>query len=649
MCGIAGIVGSNDPENTSIVERMMQTLELRGPDDEGLWQEGISCLGHRRLSIIDIEGGHQPLAVEREGDVHVIVHNGEIYNYQQLGKQLVRQGIECQTRCDTEVLLRMLIEKQGEDRETAALNTLEGMFAFAWWDVSRQRLLLVRDRLGIKPLYYNHNADGVISFGSSLESVLCNHRIRSTLNSEALGYYFTLGFVPAPMTMYSEICELPAGHILVWEQGEIRIRPYWQVDWYRRFEGDEKEAVYQLNQLLDEVIGDHLVSDVPVGAFLSGGLDSSSVVARARRQAPPDFQTFTISFPDRAYDETEAAKVVAKHIGVRHSVIPMTAISVDEEICRFVLKQIGQPFADSSSLPAYLVSRVASRYVKVVLSGDGGDEAFAGYGHFDWGRRIQRAQLVPRWVRGVGLKILSRMGFAALQRDRIRQWRKGLDYSLSPQETQLLHLVCILTPEELEQLTPVFGEGGPSLNWLRAYIAEGRGMDLIQALTRYLTEINLPGDMCRKLDSMSMAASIEVRVPLLDHRIVEFAHSLPMSMKMQGSVRKVVLRKVMQPELPNEVFHYPKRGFSIPLHKMFDPSFLNFCRRTLCSAESQTIKLFGRENVERILVWNETEKSPVPHIWSIFTLNHVLWMMIQFEIWCEEKGLTIPDEFIFSC
>jgi asparagine synthase (glutamine-hydrolysing) len=615
----------------------------RGPDGAGFWRGRGVLLGHRRLSIIDLEGGHQPMVLELGGKTHAITYNGEIYNYQHLRRQLSQAGIVLQSQSDTEVLLRLLIERDA----VSALNALIGMFAFAWWHEDEQRLLLVRDRLGIKPLYYHQAADGVLSFSSSLESLICHPGIERALNLEALGYVLTLGYLPAPLTLYKGIYELPPGHMLTWRAGDLRLEPYWQLDWEKRFEGSEDDAAEELSSLLDEVVRDHLVSDVPVGAFLSGGLDSSSIVARASRHAGSELATFTIGFPDHAYDESAAARAFAAYLGVQHTLIPMDSMSIDEQACRFVLQQVGQPFLDSSCLPTYLVSRAASQQVKVILSGDGGDELFAGYDLFAWGPRIAGAQRLPQWSRQAVCALLSRLSPPRGLGNRWRALRKGLSYSLFEPDDMLICLKSIFEPEELGAWAPVFGPTGPTLSALRDALQRDGGGDFNVALTRFLTQIHLPGVMLRKVDSMSMAASIEVRVPLLDHRMVEFAQSLPASMKIKRGMRKFLLRRVMQPELPKEVFSRQKWGFAIPLHRMFDQTFLAFCRETLSSPNSQVLRLFSRSAVERILSWNEAGVNPVPHIWSQYTVSHALWILLQFELWSQAKGIALPDDL--SC
>jgi asparagine synthase (glutamine-hydrolysing) len=642
MCGIAGIVGSCNPDNELIVKKMTRSLIHRGPDDEGFWNQDQVYFGHRRLSIIDIKGGRQPFVIERGGKTHAVVYNGEIYNYRTISNKLSKQGVYCETNSDTEVLLRLLMNNDIIE----ALDDIEGMFAFAWWDADHNRLFLVRDRMGIKPLYYHYGYNGVLSFSSSLESLICNPSIERKLDMEGFGYFLTMGYTPSPLTMYSGIYELEPGHMLLWENGNLSIKKYWEIDWNSRFNGTEDEAAEHLNGLLDDVVKDHLVSDVAVGAFLSGGIDSSTIVSRSSRFVEQGFSTFTISFPDELYDESSNAHLVAKHLGVRNQVIPMETMPVDEHTCRFILKHVGQPFADSSCLPSYLVSSAASKEIKVVLSGDGGDELFAGYEIFNWGEKVSRIKAFPEISRKLMLYFISLITPPKFLGDRYRQIRKGLSYSLRTKEEILFNLKTIIDNEQLISLTSLFGMMGPDHGRVRKYLFMGRNLDFSAALGRFLTEISLPGDMLRKMDSMSMASSIEVRVPLLDRRIVEFAQSLPLSMKIKGGVRKALLKKVVRKELPNEIFSNPKWGFSIPLHKAFNKDFLLFCRQILCSHDSRCVYIFGRDNIEKILFWNEQPNNPVPHMWSIYTVNHLLWMMIQLEMWLKEKNISMPDDAV---
>lgn len=637
MCGIAGKVGSPSRDSVSVVRRMTDALVHRGPDGEGFWSDGVACLGHRRLAIIDVKGGSQPMHIVIHGEEHVIVFNGEIYNFQRLRNNLAKERVPWQTRSDTEVLLWLLATRGVQH----TLSELCGMFAFAWWSRREQTLILARDRVGIKPLYYHHAIDGSLSFSSSLESIMTDSTIPRSLDFESLEYLLTLGYTPAPLTMYAGIRELPPGTYVTWRNGRATSCRYWEVDYNRRFEGSEEDATEQLNSVLNEVIRDHMVSDVPVASFLSGGLDSSTVVARARSFADDTFQCFTVAFPDAKYDESAAAASTAAHLGVPHSVIPMRQMPVDDVACQFVLKHVGQPFADSSALPMYLVSRSAREKATVVLSGDGGDELFAGYDEFEWAARIQMSQRVPAFVRRAILAALSHSPVPPGFGNSLRQLRKGLRYSLQSAEDLLLQLKTIVDPNEIPTISALFGPEGPTLRFVREYLRPHASEDLNRDLLRLLIGICLPGDMLRKVDSMSMAASIEVRVPLLDHRMIEFANSLPFSMKISGGTRKYLLRRAVQSELPMDVFQRPKWGFSIPLHRMFTPGFFQFCREMFHASDGYVRRWIGYEFLDGLVEDNEAYENRRQHRWSIYTLSHVLWVLVQLETWCQQKRVEI--------
>ena len=638
MCGIAGIAGQAVEVAKPVVQAMTDSLFHRGPDGQGLWAQDSICLGHRRLAIIDLATGQQPMVLEAGGHPHAITFNGEIYNYRTLRQELASRGIACRTRSDTEVLLRLIME----DGPEKALDRCEGMFAFAYWNGRERELWLVRDRVGIKPLYYHLTARGDLCFSSSLESLILCPGAGRAVNVEALSYLFTLGYAPAPLTLYDGILELPPGSLLRWRDHAAQVRAYWTLSYRQEYPGGVEEAAERLDAVLDAVVKDHLESDVPVGAFLSGGLDSSAVVAKARKFAPAPLQTFTISFPEAAYDESPLASEVARHLGVRHRVIPISEITIDEKMLGFVLDQVGQPFADSSCLPTYLVSKAASSAVKVVLTGDGGDELFAGYETFAWATRIRSARRLPAAVRGALLALLARAPGRSPGGDHIRQLRKGLRYSLDSQEEMILHLHCILDPEELARRGgPSSGEAG--LRRVRDFLDRGKGLDLTTAVGRFCLGISLPGDMLRKVDSMSMACSLEARVPLLDRRLVEFAFSLPNEMKIQGKVRKALLRRVMKDQLPASVFTARKWGFAIPLHRCFGREFLSYARESLTGEGSQVGRLLGRRFVDRVLSWNEAPVNPAPQVWSRYTASHALWIMVQLEVWARAKRISLPD------
>lgn len=629
MCGIAGIVGAEGQQVRAFVNAMNSAMAVRGPDDSGEWQHGPVCLGHRRLSIIDCSAaGHQPMLFESQDGTHAITFNGEIYNFPDLRRELVAAGVPLFSRSDTEVLLHVL-RTCGTEK---ALQRLHGMFAFAYWCPAARRLLIVRDRLGIKPVYYHLSSSGVLSFASSLSALLENKEIPRRLDYEALEEFLATGCPIAPNTLYVGVHELPAGHLLEWQAGSISIRPYWEPNWENRYQGTEEQAREEFGEALDQALREHLISDVPVGAFLSGGLDSSTIVARASRLAGESFETFSVRFDHRKYDETPIACDVARYVGVKHSVIPMAGMPVDMTVCRHVLKNVGQPFADSSCLPTYLVSLAASRRAKVVLSGDGGDELFAGYDTFSWAEQIGRVQRLPKLLRAAVAG-----GLDALAPDRSRRLRKGLRYSLESREEMLLRLKCIFDPEEIARFSHLYAGRAPKLERLRDFLAAGSKYDLVTALSRWHM-VFLTADMLRKVDCMSMAASIEVRVPLLDYRIVEFAQSLPITFKVRNGTRKWLMREYSRPYLPDSVFEHPKWGFAIPLHLNMTDDFIRAAAALLLREHSFARQLI-RLSLLKALCSAIARRVPLPR-WSIFTTSHMFWMLAQMEVWLADYNVS---------
>jgi asparagine synthase (glutamine-hydrolysing) len=629
MCGIAGIVGAGADASRDAVLAMNASMASRGPDDMGLWQEGEISLGHRRLAIIDCSAaGHQPMLREGKLGTHAVTFNGEIYNFLDLRRELAEEGCALTSRSDTEVLLQLLMRDAD-----SALQKLVGMFAFGYWNPDRRTFLIARDRLGIKPVYYHISSEGVLTFASALSALLENRTIERRLNAEALEEFLATGCAIAPNTLYQGIQELPAGHLLEWTAGTIHVRRYWDVEWASRWSASEQEAVEELARILDRSLREHLISDVPVGAFLSGGLDSSSVVARAARFSDSSFQAFTVKFQEAKYDESHVASDVARHVGVKHSIIEMAQMPVDIDFCRKALKHVGQPFADSSCLPTYLVSSAASQHVKVVLSGDGGDELFAGYETFGWAERIQRARAIPAPLRRMALMGLGAFGNS----ERARQLRKGLQYSLASREEAFLRLKCIFSPEEIATFARPFRGQQPRLRRLRDFLARGAHLDPVAALSRWHS-VFLVADMLRKVDCMSMAASIEVRVPLLDHRLVEFAHSLPPECKMRNGVRKFLLRQLVRSDLPASVFTHPKQGFSVPLHRGMTDQFISDSSALLLRRGSFADHLIESSTLQGLT--QAVRKRERLNAWSLYTTTHLFWMLSQLELWMSDQRVA---------
>lgn len=554
MCGIVGIAagqGGRVP-GEAVAHAMNAQILHRGPDEGGVHREDAVLLGMRRLSIIDVAGGHQPM---RSADGrHVLVFNGEIYNHAALRRELAALGHRFTTRSDSEVVLHACIQ-WGED----AFARLEGMFAIACWDRDARRLLLARDRLGKKPLFVHRGASG-LAFASELKSLLAIPGFQARFDTGALPGYLAFGYVPSPGSALVGVERLPAAHVGVWEQGRWRQHAYWRLAFQPAFQGSEAEAEEALAGHIDRAVGDRLMSDVPFGAFLSGGLDSSVVVARMAAILDRPVKTFTIGFREARFNELDSARAVARHLGTEHheELVEVEATALAQQLAW----HLDEPFADSSALPTFLVSRLAARHVKMVLSGDGGDEAFAGYDRYlRWLRLSRLGPLrgpVAGLLSGASRLLPGHRGFRAGRiAERLRQpWP---DCYLSGVALSRPEQACALIGEAgrsgYASLHPLF-EAGDARHPLDRIVAADIGSYLLD-------------DILVKLDRMTMAASIEGRAPLLDHRLMEFAVRLPPSMRVRGGRGKHLLRQVARRWLPPEILDKPKQGFAIPLADWF--------------------------------------------------------------------------------
>jgi asparagine synthase (glutamine-hydrolysing) len=562
MCGLVGFVQrATAPEQLA---PMLARLRHRGPDAEGTWfgrfGDWFVALGHRRLSILDIEGGAQPMSAS-DGSTH-IVYNGELYNFRELRDELERRGVSFRTRSDTEVLLH-----HSRAHWKDGLRSLNGMFAFATWDQESGRLLLARDRAGIKPLYYGHLPDGGIVFASELTAVLQHRRVGRTLCPEGLQSYFFSDYVHPPLTLVKGIKKLGPGQCLEWRGGEAgQPAAYWILEEHpprRSKPGEERALADELWSVLERSVRRQLVADVPVGVFLSGGIDSSSVAALAQAQSSRPIQTFSIGFSDPTFDESQYARAVAKRIGSRH---------VEErfgqegllEIVDSALASLDEPLADPSYLPTYLVSRVASSHVKVVLGGDGGDELMGGYPTY-------RAHQYARWYAALpkGLRSGRLNSLVALmpQRDVYQsiEWKlKRFTLRWDDDATRRhLRWMSGLDVGDLGRALPSTKSSPPApLGAKFAPFADGLNGILALDFQTYL-----PGSVLTKVDRASMAHGLEVRPPMLDNEFIDWAFSIPSSLKLHRGRSKYLLKLAAKDHLPGEILARPKKGFGIPLDR----------------------------------------------------------------------------------
>lgn len=607
MCGICGFAGTALGAEAAhdAIGRMCDAIRHRGPDDAGVLAGPGLGLGMRRLSIIDVGGGHQPIGNE-DGRVQ-IVFNGEIYNHHELRRDLERKGHVFRTHCDTECIVH-LYEEYGD----ACVTHLRGMFAFAIWDAPRERLFVARDRLGIKPLSYRVDGEGVVVC-SELRSLLA-YGGSLAIDPRAVAAYLTFGYVPDPQTIFVGVRKLPPGHWLSWTRaGGIVVRPYWTPAVPEVRGIDEEEAVRELRRLLESAVTSHLESEVPLGAFLSGGLDSSTVVALMRRAGIERVRTFAIGFDEADVNEAPYAREVAEALGTEHTELVVRP-DVDA-LFEGLIAAFDEPFADSSAIPTYLVAQLARRQVTVALSGDGGDELFGGYTrYFDL---LERREL-PAPVRGVVGPLGAALPHAVPGRNRLcdlgrsRRGRYATTVAMPAHERE----GGVMLPE----LADAMGRFDTVLDpWFG--VAEGR--DFGTQMTLVDIQSYLPGDILTKVDRTSMAVSLEARVPLLDHPLVEFALSLPASLKFRERRGKHLFRRAIEPWVPPMVLQRRKQGFAVPLDRWFRRE-LRHRLEALQRPEAPVYAYVRRDAVRRVV--DEHLRGRRDH-------SALIWRLLVLDVW----------------
>ena len=636
MCGITGIIDwkltMSNTERQSLVTAMNHAIMHRGPDAQGNFSHQNTSLAMRRLSIIDEAGGSQPIFNETR-DICVFF-NGEIYNYALLRKTLEEKGHQFATQSDTEVLVH-LYEEYGK----GMLKRLKGMFAFCIYDVGKNEFFLARDRFGEKPLYY-HNKDGVFSFSSEVKSLLENKHIQRRLNKKALPYYFRTSLVPEPMTLLEDVYSLPAGHFIILSKEKMECAAYFQPSYEKReVIKTEAEGIEYINPYLKKAVASQMVSDVPIGAFLSGGIDSSSVVALLQQQSSQQIKTFNVRFEDQAFDESAIARKVAKHCGTDHHEIFIPNLDFDESIFWTIIDHVGLPFRDTSAIPSFLVSKEISKYVKVALSGDGGDELFGGYDLFQWYQKIINLKKVARPLRAVvngGLSvaqntpILNNVSF-------FRKAKRGVHTSMAEVNDIPIALNEMFSLEQIDEIFKNDFSNNKNYDLLKDYPNGFDDWSPLRKIMYYRLQHTLPANMLIKVDRMSMANSLEVRAPFLDYDLFNASVQLPDNLLVKDGVGKYLLRKIMQPHLPEAVFNHPKMGFSIPLFKYQNDAFKKLAR-TLLFDENPMPQLIDKSVLEEIYrkgisVKKDTAKE------STFQMAHQLWMMMMLFGWIKRFNI----------
>ncbi len=622
MCGICGIVSTNLIE-PNLVQALNQQLIHRGPDGEGIWQAASCQLGHRRLAIIDLATGDQPFS--SVDGAWQLVFNGEIYNFQALRQQLQALGHQFHTSSDTEVLLAALIEWNDQ-----ALPRLEGMFAFAAWHAPSQRLWLARDRLGKKPLYYSQTKHGLV-FGSEIKALLAYPELERELNPQALSAYLTYGYVPNPATWYAVIQQLAPGHALVWQAGSIREWQWWQarhIAQQPRLQLSEKVAIEQTRQLVKAAVERRLISDVPLGAFLSGGLDSSIIVAEAQAALGQQLQTFSIGFAGGGwYDESGYAELVAKQLGTKHHCFMVEPDAIAQ--LPQLLAHYDEPFLDSSALPMALLSQMTREHCTVALSGDGGDEVFAGYERFGAGLWTQRYQQLPRVLRRAIEQTVAILPQTKAS-NRLARLKRVVAKIQLPLEQGFPRWLMAFTPEELADW------GLPALQPSAAerfcQATEGISDPLAQLLCYNLTSY-LPDDLLVKADRMSMAYGLEVRSPFLDQELVEWALQLPANLHWRAGRGKWLLRQAYAERLPKAIIERPKHGFGVPLDRWFRQQLKPLLHDSLLANDCHLQQWLAKPKLEALCQ---------AHWAGTINAGHQLWTLLTLELWLQTHHQMRP-------
>jgi len=623
MCGICGKLNFSKDEQVErrLIEQMCQVLSHRGPDDEGVYVKGNFGLGHRRLSIIDLTpAGHQPMG--NEDKTVWISFNGEIYNYLELREQLECRGHRFISSTDTETILH-LYEEEGVE----CLNRLRGMFAFAIYDENNERLFLARDRVGKKPLVYALKDDFLI-FASEIKALLLDPTMKREVDFVALHHYLTYEYCPSPLTIFKGISKLPPAHFLTWEKGRVKIERYWDLSYREKLIlAHEEEYEERFKEIFEESVRIRMRSDVPLGAFLSGGIDSSATVAFMSKLNSRPVKTFSIGFEEEEYNELPYAKIVADRFKTDHHEFLVKPDAV--EVLPRLVYYYNEPFADSSAIPTYYVSRLTRGHVTVALNGDGGDESFAGYERYIADRLAGYYQMVPAIVREkVIRRMVESLPHSENRRNFFRRLKRFVRGISEQPERRYVRWICFFDNEMKDDLysrefkSMVLGIDSADLTV--QWYGKADGKSFIDR-TLYVDVMSyLPDDLLVKVDIASMANSLEARSPFLDHTLMEFAASLPSELKLKRVNTKYLLKQLLKDILPPEILKRKKMGFGVPLDRWFRRELKEMAYDTLLSQSALNRGYFKRESIEKLL--NEHVSMKADHSYRI-------WALLFLELW----------------
>lgn len=623
MCGITGFVNADSrPVDRDVLARMNQAITHRGPDDDGFYVKDGIGLAMRRLSIIDLASGKQP--IHNSDGTKWIVFNGEIYNYQEIRRDLDARGHKFYTNSDTETIVH-LYDEYGVN----CLRYLRGMFALAIWDEDERSLFLARDRVGKKPLLYSHHPNGDLIFGSEFQAMLEHPLISREVDASAIDSYLSFLCVPAPQTAFQQIRKLEPGHWLCWRDGRIETQRYWLPDFSNKIRITEKEAIDETTRILRESTRMRMISEVPLGAFLSGGVDSSTVVALMAEESSSPVKTFSIGFEEQDFSELKYARVVAKRVGAEYNefIVKPNAL----EILPTLVRHYGEPYADSSAVATYYVARETRKHVTVALNGDGGDESFAGYERHAAMLIAERYGSVPLILRALIEAPINAIPSSEIARSRIRDVKRFFKAAnLAKTERYFRWMSGFDREVKRDIYTEEFSRivaGQNSAEYMDGWFAKANGSGTLDATLLNDLMTYLPNDLLVKVDIATMANSLEARSPFLDHVLIEFAASLPENLKMRGFRTKSLLKKVAAKLVPAEVIYRRKMGFGVPIGKWFRGEMKDFLSDILLSRNAMERGFIRPEAIKRFV--SEHTAGERDHAFQ-------LWGLLMLELWFRE-------------
>ena len=620
MCGIVGIVRNDGkPVDEELLARMNDAIRHRGPDEDGFYVNGSVGLAMRRLAIIDLKSGQQP--IHNRDRSAWIVFNGEIYNYLELREKLEKLGHTFYTNSDTEAIVHAY-----DQYGTECPKHLRGMFAFAIWNERTQELFLARDRVGKKPVLYAEVNGGLV-FGSEFSALLLHPDISREIQPEAIDYYLSFMAVPAPLTVYKSIRKLEPGHWLRWRNGNVERQRYWEPDFTKKINISEEEAGERTVEILRDAVKVRLMSEVPLGAFLSGGIDSSAVVALMSQESSERVKTFSIGFDEQDFSELHHARRVAEHVGADHHEFIVRPDAI--EVLPMLVEHYGEPYADSSALPTYYVAKETRKHVTVALNGDGGDESFAGYERYIAMGLTEKYRMIPSFLReSVIREAVNMIPTDPTKRSKIKSAQRLLAVVARPKTGRYMHWMSTFNDELKGPLySDLFREQtreANALGILDTWFKRANGIGMVDALLLTDQMTYLPNDLLVKVDIATMAVSLEARSPFLDHHVIEFAASLPQNLKLRRLTGKYLLKKVLRKLLPSENLTRRKMGFGVPIGHWFRGKMQPFLREVVLSDKALRRGLFKPEAVKHLVD---------SHTRAERDYSHQLWTLMMLELW----------------